>query len=371
VAISEFSPFEASRLTIARLRRRWTKAKLAKEVGVSLRMVSLYEAGDKSPSPETLDRLAAKLEFPVEFFQREALDLPSPDVTSFRSQVRRTGRERDAALAAGALAFDFVMWIEKEFKGIPASNLPDMRSIEPETAAALLRQQWNLGQRRIPNAIHLVELHGVRVFSISEPGTAIDAFSLWRGDMPFIFLNTQKSAERSRHDVMHELGHLLLHRHGAPHGHIAEREADAFASAMLMPRESIQNEAIKYPTLDSLLSKKRKWRVSLASYVYRLHRVGMLTDWHYHLLFMQMSERGYTKSEPDSIPRESSLVLEKVFSQMRRTGKSRTHLAKELGIPLPELNALIFGLVMSAVRGDGGSTPIATVEGAPKLSLAL
>jgi Zn-dependent peptidase ImmA (M78 family)/transcriptional regulator with XRE-family HTH domain len=371
VPINDLPPFEASRLTVARLRRRLTKAKLAKGVGVSLRMVSMYEAGDKSPSPETLERLAQKLEFPVEFFQREALDLPSPDVASFRSQVRRTGRERDAALAAGALAFDFVAWIEQKFKGIPAPNLPDMRSIEPETAAALIRQQWNLGQKRIPNVIHLVEQHGVRVFSISEPGTTIDAFSVWKGEVPFIFLNTQKSAERSRHDALHELAHLLLHRHGAPQGHVAEREADAFAGAMLMPRESIQSEAIKYPTLDSLIAKKRKWRVSLASYVYRLNRVGMLTNWHYHLLFMQMSERGYTASEPDSIPRESSLILEKVFTHMRRTGKSRAQVASELAIPLSELNALIFGLVMSAVQGHGGSTPTRAIQGAPKLSLAL
>lgn len=369
MAINDHSTFEASRLTVARLRRRWTKAKLATEIGVSLRMVSMYEAGHKAPRAETLERIAAKLKFPVEFFQRDALDLPTPDVASFRSQVRRTGRERDAALACGALAFDFMARIEEEFKGIPTAALPDMRSIDPETAAALLRQQWNLGQKRIPNVIHLVEQHGVRVFSISELGTTIDAFSVWKADVPFIFLNTQKSAERSRHDTLHELGHLILHRHGTMQGHIAEREADAFASAMLMPRESIQSEALKYPTLDSLIPKKRKWRVSLSSYVYRLNRVGMLTDWQYHLLFMQMSERGYTRSEPDSIPRESSQILEKVFSHWRRTGKTRAQIARELAFPLAELEALVFGLVMSAVRGTGGSEP-SSAGGRPKLSLA-
>jgi Zn-dependent peptidase ImmA (M78 family) len=332
-------------------------------------MVSMYEAGDKSPSPETLDCIVQKLGYPVDFYSREALDLPSPDAASFRSQVRRTARERDAVLAAGAIALEFMSWIEKEFRGIPAPNLPDMRSIDPETAAAIVRQQWNLGHKRIDSAIHLVEAHGVRVFSLSELGTTIDAFSVWQADVPFIFLNTQKSAERSRHDTFHELAHLLLHRHGAPNGHIAEREADAFASAMLMPRESIQSEAIKYPTLESLIPKKRKWRVSLASYVYRLNRVGMLTDWQYHTLFMQMSAAGYTKTEPDGIPRETSQILDKVFMHLRRTGVSRLQVARGLGLPLSELDALVFGLVMSAVQGNGGSVRTASAGSATKLSI--
>lgn len=362
--------FEASRLTVARLRNRWTKAQLAREVEISLRMVSLYEAGEKSPRVGTLARIAFKLGFPVEFFCRESLDLPSSDAASFRSQIRRTGKERDAALAAGAIAFDFMAWIEREFQGIPRPNLPDLSGVEPETAAAMVRQQWNLGHKPIANAIHLVEAHGVRVFSLAERGTTIDAFSLWKSDIPFIFLNTQKSAERSRHDVFHELGHLVLHRHGSPHGQDAEREADLFAGAILMPRESIQNEPIGYPTIRSLLPRKRRWRVSLASYVYRLHRVGRLSDWHYHLLFVQMSEEGMTKSEPDGIPRESSQILAKVFAHLRRLGVSRQQVAQELAIPLSELEALVFGLVMSAVSGEGGSAGSTSARVERKLSLA-
>jgi Zn-dependent peptidase ImmA (M78 family)/DNA-binding XRE family transcriptional regulator len=370
VADSHATAFEASRLTVARLRHRWTKAQLAREIGVSLRMVSMYEAGEKSPRPDTLDRIAFTLGFPVEFFCRESIDLPSSDAASFRSQIRRTGKERDAALAAGAIAFEFMAWIEREFRGIPQPNLPDLPGVEPETAAAIVRQQWNLGHKPIANAIHLVEAHGIRVFSLAEPGMTIDAFSVWKSDIPFIFLNTEKSAERSRHDTFHELGHLVLHRHGSPRGLVAEREADSFAGAMLMPRESIQSEATAYPTLKMLLPLKRKWRVSLASYVYRLHRVGMLTDWHYHLLFMQMAEQGFTKSEPEGIPRENSQILAKVFAHLRRLGVSRLQIARELAIPLSELEALVFGLVLSAVSGNGGSASSTSAENGHKLSLA-
>src|SRR3546814_6566541 len=46
----------------------------------------------------------------------------------------------------------------------------------------------------------------------------VDAFSCWRNGQPFVFLNTFKSAERSRFDAAHELAHLVLHRHGGPQG---------------------------------------------------------------------------------------------------------------------------------------------------------
>lgn len=333
-----------------------TKAKLAKEVGVSLRMVSLYESGAKSPSHDTLARISTALSYPVEFFGRDAIDLFGVDAASFRSQAKRTGRERDAALAAGALACDLSMWINKRF-ALPSPKLPDLRGIDPETAASLMRKQWGLEQRPIANAIHRLESLGVRVFSLSEYGTAIDGFSLWRNEIPFVFLNTQKTAEHGRHDALHELGHLVLHKHGAPQGQQAEREADAFASAMLLPRESVLSEATQYPTLDTLIPLKRRWKVSLASYVYRLRRLSMISDWHYHLLFVEMTQRGYRTSEPDGLPREGSQILEKVFGHLRKTGFSRSRVAQELSIPLSEIEKLVFGLVVSAVRGGGSDTP--------------
>ena len=33
----------------------------------------------------------------------------------------------------------------------------------PETAAEAIRSEWGLGERSIPNLIHLLEAHGVRV----------------------------------------------------------------------------------------------------------------------------------------------------------------------------------------------------------------
>ena len=63
-----------ARIEFARIRRRWTKTKLAEELGVQSRTIQGYEAGEYEPEPERLERMAKLLKFPVAFFS--GADLP-------------------------------------------------------------------------------------------------------------------------------------------------------------------------------------------------------------------------------------------------------------------------------------------------------
>src|SRR5439155_17007878 len=124
------------------------------------------------------------------------------------------------------------------------AQLPDLsKEGTPESAAISLRGMWGLGELAVKNIVHLLESRGVRIFSLAIDAREVDAFSMWRGTTPFIFLNTQKSSEHSRYDAAHELGHLVLHRHGEPQGQDAERQANEFASAFLMPLASVLAQA--------------------------------------------------------------------------------------------------------------------------------
>jgi hypothetical protein len=140
---------------------------------------------------------------------------------------------------------------------MPSPDLPELRSEDPGSAAASIRRHWGLGFRPIPNLIRLMESKGVRVFTLSE-GKNVDAFSFWRDGTPFIFLNTLKSAERSRFDAAHELGHLLMHSHGYPEGREVEKEADSFASHLLMPREDVLSQLLSCLVI-SVSQFRRSW----------------------------------------------------------------------------------------------------------------
>jgi Zn-dependent peptidase ImmA (M78 family)/transcriptional regulator with XRE-family HTH domain len=339
--------FTPSRLSIARNRRGLTKKRVAELIEVSTRSLTGFESGEILPSEATIARLAAALDFPTAFFEGEDLEEPSAEAVSFRALSKMAAPDRHRALAAGAIAFALCDWINGQFK-LPEPRVPRLDpGMDPETAAQAVRTQWGLGEKPVRNVIHLLEMRGVRVFSVTQECRELDAYSLWRGEQPFVFLNTEKSGERSRFDAAHELGHLVLHwHHDPPQGRRAEQEAHRFAAAFLMPAASVLASAPRHPTLEQLIKLKKPWRVSVAAIAHRLHSLKALTDWQYRTLVIEIGKRDYLTSEPEGIERESSQVLNKIFVALRKEGVGKAEIARRLGIHQRDLDAIVFGLTM-------------------------
>lgn len=338
-----------SRLRVARKRRGLNKARLAEAVGLDLRAVTALERGDREPRPETLGRIARALDFPPAFFTGPDLHEPTAVTASFRSLSRMSAAVREGALAAGAIAFLLNDWIEARFD-LPTPDLLDLGREEPEAAAITLRRHWGLGEAPVRNMVHLLEARGVRVFSLAESSADVDAFSLWREGTPFTFLNTLKSAEHGRFDAAHELGHLVLHRHGGPQGREAEGEANRFAAAFLMPRGGVLAEAPRLVTPDALVRLKHRWTVSAAALNHRLHALGLVDDGRYRSLCIEIAARGWRTVEPEPARRETSQLLAKVFAALRDEGVGKAEVARRLHLDERELDRLVFGLVMVALR---------------------
>ncbi len=178
----------------------------------------------------------------------------------------------------------------------PELELLPLQHQDPQTGAMLLRVHWRLGDKPIANMIYLLEAKGVRVFSLSENTKEVDAFSLWRDDMPYMFLNRFKSSERSRYDAAHELAHLCLHKHGGANtDHLnnnLEKEANSFAGAFLMPESDVRS-IYRRPvySVDDLAEYKKRWRVSVSAFNYRLHELRMISDGKCTSNFVEMSRR--------------------------------------------------------------------------------
>lgn len=367
--MSEINP---KQITFARVRRRLTKAQLAKELGVTSRSLQNYETGTSAPDLELLTRIAKLLKFPQQFF---FIDEDIPEIkehaVSFRKLSKMTDAMKACAFAVGKIAFKVNQWVEDRFS-LPQADLPDLSDLGAEEAAATLRRLWGLGNAPIPNMVHLLESKGIRVFSLVEETREVDAFCTWYEGKPFVFLNTMKSAERSRFDAAHELGHLVRDvytmQHGQAHGPEMERNADAFASAFLMPKESVEANQPPAYTIKYLMKLKHYWGVSLAALAYRFNSLGLVSEWNYRSLCIEIAKSGYRTNEPEPMARETSQLLTKVLDILHSRKQGRHEIAESLNLSVDEINALTFQLTnLSVVSGAADVDSVPRVP--PKLRL--
>jgi Zn-dependent peptidase ImmA (M78 family) len=334
-----------------------TKVALGRRAGLTPKALGDFESGRLTPSTDAIEAIASVTRFPPAFFHRPDIDTPARDGASFRSLSTMTASQRNAALAAGALAFELSTWIEHQFE-LPTPKLPDLRDFSPEDAAIALRSQWGIGQRPVGNMVHLLESEGIRVYSLAERGKQVDAFALWYRELPFVFLNTMKTPEHSRMDAAHELGHLVLHQHGVPRGRDAEKDAQAFGSAFLMPEGSVRSHVPRLitPSLQQLIQLKQRWRVSVGALTHRLYALDLITEWSYRGIFVQLSRYGRSR-EPNGIERETSQVFAKVFGALKASGVTKADAAKQLDLYTDDVDSLIFGLSMTPVVERATSRP--------------
>ncbi|MCL9664166.1 XRE family transcriptional regulator [Curtobacterium albidum] len=335
-----------SRIKLARLRQGLTLTALSARSGLSTRSLSGYESGELQPSAAALGALAAALGVDVSFFDKEEIELVDARAVSFRKLSKTSASQRDAALAGATMTLEFADWLDEKYV-LPRQSITGWEVSDPETTAEVIRAAWLLADRPIANLLHAIEAHGVRVFSVTADTREIDAFSFWRDGVPYIFLSTSKTAERQRFDLAHELGHLVMHGDFEPTASSREREAEAnaFASAFLMPSDGVLAQHMRSAPVDRILQARSYWRVSAMAMANRLHQLRLLSDWQYRSTCIELAKLGYRTEEPgsDLVP-ETSQVLRKVFYGSGSGRVAREALA-DLNISRRELQSHMEGLV--------------------------
>jgi Zn-dependent peptidase ImmA (M78 family)/transcriptional regulator with XRE-family HTH domain len=356
------------RFDLARQRRGLTKRELAHRLEVTDRTVSNWY-NNQQVDEKNLEKAAEILDFPINFFYGREVEKIQAESVSFRALTKMTARKRDMAISQTILAEMISDWIDQNFD-LPLPNVPDLHELRsdfstatigsldetdendvryyleysyPEACADTVRKAWGLGEQPIPNLIALLESKGIRVFSLTDEAQDVDACCRWTSGRPFIFLNTSRTAERCRFDLAHELGHLVMHKHGIIEGVHVEQEANAFASAFLMPRRSLLADPLRIPSLKSILSKKVIWQVSAAALTYRYNKLGIITDWNATSIYKQLAQRG-RNNEPNPLPHESSLLLDKVFQALAQEDFDFSKMTNDLCLNLVEVNNLTFNL---------------------------
>jgi Zn-dependent peptidase ImmA (M78 family) len=145
----------------------------------------------------------------------------------------------------------------------------------------------------------------------------LDAVTQWiDGDPPLFLINTHAPADRFRFSLAHELGHVIMHDEPGPTP-LQERQADEFASEFLLPADAIRAE-LKRGRLDlpRLLALKHRWGVSMAALLRRASTLGVITDWQYRNLMVEMSALGYRTQEPSDLVRENPRFIPELVARL-------------------------------------------------------
>jgi Zn-dependent peptidase ImmA (M78 family)/transcriptional regulator with XRE-family HTH domain len=356
------SKFQHERLAAARDIRGRTGKSIAEAAQISDEWFSAILRGRRTPQAETVAAFSRTLDFPEEFFFRPIELEPPTDAFHFRASSRLAKKDEGAARGLSVIAMELCEWMDETYN-LPTAAVPELQDLvggdvrlEPEQAAESLRLEWGLGYRPIKNLLQLMEAKGIRVFSAGGPIKAIDAFSFRNGETPVVFLNVHKSLERIRFDLAHELGHLVLHSgsFNVDAGRQKEQEANDFAAAFLMPRSDVLGSVRGNISTERVLELKSRWGVSAMALTFRLHKLGVLSEWVYRMQCQQLASRGFRSGEPSStLQPEQSSLLTQLLDDLRVRGSGFREIAQAVNVRSQDIRDLTLGLVPSSTGRSG------------------
>ncbi|PRX57524.1 ImmA/IrrE family metallo-endopeptidase [Flagellimonas meridianipacifica] len=162
-----------------------------------------------------------------------------------------------------------------------------------ERTTAQILQDLNITVPSEINVNKIAKHLGVDVKAV-DMDYEISGLFVIKNSKPHIRYNKNESQKRQRFTIAHELGHFVLHRESKPlfvdkskkimyrdgdstTGEFRqEREANAFAASLLMPKEFIQKAMAKAPknTEDIVTYLANKFKVSEQAMNFRLANLG-------------------------------------------------------------------------------------------------
>lgn len=335
--------FEPRLFQIARRWRGLSQASLAKNAGISQALLSKFENGIAEPDSNQLGPMARALDLPAPFFCQSdrVYGMPLSVHAMFRRKASVGQKRLDGLIGELNVRLMHLRRLLNAVELKPKLSFPqfdiDAYGGAAEAIAADVRRTWLLPDGPIDNLVDAAERAGCIIMLMDFHGADIDGVTYQLPDLPpCVFLNQDRPTDRLRFSLAHELGHLVMHK--VP-SETMEDEANAFASALLMPAAEIRRD-LSGLTLRSAARVKRVWRVSMAASIVRAGRIGAITENQQRYLHIQMRKRGLHIREPAELdlPVELPTVFPHLFAvHCQQLGYSAAELASALHLSEPEL----------------------------------
>jgi len=307
----------------ARVAAGLTQEAAAEAAGLSRAAYRNLEAGASEPRARTLLALSSALHVGPEQLLRPAQALPRARFRSLKRLNDRTG----LLIGIGQQLRDYASLealldprASYRLAGIADGIAPS--SDWPIRAAQAVRKKLGLDDAELVRDIGglLEDEAGVKVLRTEIHSDAFFGLSVGEGDGgPAVVVNTwdRISVERWIFTAAHELGHLVLHEQdfdpeASDEVRSSEREANLFASHLLMPDATFRREWAQAAGLGlywRILKVKRIFHVSYKTVLYRLDEDGLAPGVWVRFQVEARRETGRTlagSDEPDALRPEAS-----------------------------------------------------------------
>ena len=298
----------------------------ALENKVTKQALSKYEIGAMNPTSDVLMSISQTLKVKPDYFLKknqvelEEIEFRKRAGLSKKSEESIIERARD--YVERYLEIENILAIEKEFKN-PLADGNITSDDDVEKAAQKLRETWKLGNMPISNIVEMLELKGIKVILI-EDVDEVDGFAAFTSSgVPVVVVNTKdRSIERIRFTIIHELAHLLLKfANGISNNKKRVEElCHYFSSCFLLPRDMlikmIGGPKRTYININELINIKEYFGISIRAIVHRSKKIEIINDTYYQKWMVYMSKTFGQKKEPGHYQGiEKSKVLEQLVNR--------------------------------------------------------
>lgn len=368
--------FVGDRLRLARLLNGYTQQEVGAAVFVSRQHIHQLESGARMPADDVLGALAEFLGVePTFFFQPLESDVKA-EQCHFRKRRTTPVSIANRVLAFGTVFEQLVAHLhqlldlpEPDFDVVEKYGFDTTSLSAPliEQIAEASRKHWGLGfDTPIDSMTRVLENAGAIITHFEGVSDKVDALSMNR-KYPVIIRNTAKaSACRLRFDLAHECGHLVLHQGVETGDKITEKEADAFASAFLMPRAAFADEFLRCLTAyrirwPEVWQMKLRWNVSARAIIYRAHFLGLINAQQYRGANVYLNNKGYAKGElyDDTMPLEEPEVIPSALEVLSSgLGITTGQIARKLHISHNVLGELIGEQLLNEEQSPAQVVPL-------------
>ncbi len=294
------------------------------DISVQETHVSEFERGKVVPDTSVLLALSRLFEVPLVWLLHEPkLEM---EWLGYRKRKALPAKTRRAIESYARDVAELHLELRKLLSLETEVNFPERINVtsfdDAENAAGALRSEWELGDDPIPSLTQTAEANGVIVIEWGRPTARFDGLSGWCGDnIPVIVTKADVDLDRKRFNLAHELGHLVMNVPDDMPDEQVERLAHRFAGALLVPQEAARRElgqrrtSVSFGEFGAL---KRRYGLSMQGWMYRARDLEIVSPALAHLFWLEVSRRGWRKSEPYPISCDEELTRldEMIFRAM-------------------------------------------------------